>query len=316
MPDHNRLDAVLVEAVKHNNLANVRMILGQGASPNAMDICGWSAAHYASRSPKYLSILLALLHAGANPNSVSPYSGQTPLHIAASHNNLLATKLLLNCGADIWVQDSRGKIPRERAPLSSYMHRLIIGISACDYLTSVAGPSRASLPVIFSRRDQTSGIWRSGMFIPAGRTSTEQIRNQQQSRQQDYQTGQSYEKRHKYSWVVRVLHSFKLFSLHLRNSTSPSIISFAEPEADDILQISSVLHCGICLDTLVDPVTLPCGHSFCLECSEQLIASATGPEFACPLDRRLFSRHISLPVTTTLKDLISWLNMGNPSESR
>lgn len=46
MPDHNRLDAVLVEAVKHNNLANVRMILGQGASPNAMDICGWSAAHY------------------------------------------------------------------------------------------------------------------------------------------------------------------------------------------------------------------------------------------------------------------------------
>ena len=46
MPNNVHLNAILLEAVKRNDLLHVRLILAQGANPNATSACGWTALHF------------------------------------------------------------------------------------------------------------------------------------------------------------------------------------------------------------------------------------------------------------------------------
>eukprot|EP01127_Copromyxa_protea_P018360 TRINITY_DN5766_c0_g1_i1.p1 TRINITY_DN5766_c0_g1~~TRINITY_DN5766_c0_g1_i1.p1 ORF type:complete len:142 (+),score=21.73 TRINITY_DN5766_c0_g1_i1:192-617(+) len=41
--------------------------------------------------------------------------------------------------------------------------------------------------------------------------------------------------------------------------------------------------CGICMDIFYDPITLPCGHSYCFTCLYSLEKSK--PEKSCPMCR-------------------------------
>lgn len=38
-----------------------------------------------------------------------------------------------------------------------------------------------------------------------------------------------------------------------------------------IQRIKDICKCGLCLETYVDPKTLPCRHSFCSDCLENLV---------------------------------------------
>uniref|UniRef100_A0A3B3UXS5 RING-type domain-containing protein n=1 Tax=Poecilia latipinna TaxID=48699 RepID=A0A3B3UXS5_9TELE len=59
------------------------------------------------------------------------------------------------------------------------------------------------------------------------------------------------------------------------------------------------LTCSICMDIFTDPVTTPCGHSFCRKCLELSISPYQVNDM-CPLCKK----HLSKPPDSYL-----WLNM-------
>lgn len=82
-----------------------------------------------------------------------------------------------------------------------------------------------------------------------------------------------------------------------------------EMEAPCIRQpVESLLECGICLGMMNNPVTLPCGHNFCMGCIEELIRhvdpkKSDRPMFACPLDRLRMPCSIQLRTSVTLQHI-------------
>lgn len=79
---------------------------------------------------------------------------------------------------------------------------------------------------------------------------------------------------------------------------SPSMI------CDLAAGMAKLFECSICLDSLQDPVTLPCGHSFCKCCLTQLIAHGVNGVFACPMDRYHFPCTYPLRTALTLQRMI------------
>uniref|UniRef100_A0A8C4TKI0 Tripartite motif-containing protein 16-like n=1 Tax=Erpetoichthys calabaricus TaxID=27687 RepID=A0A8C4TKI0_ERPCA len=63
--------------------------------------------------------------------------------------------------------------------------------------------------------------------------------------------------------------------------------------------------CSICLDTLSDPVTIPCGHNFCLKCLTDYWDHSQ--EFFCPQCRENFRTRPSLRRNTLLNEVIKKL---------
>ncbi|KAG2466122.1 TRI25 ligase, partial [Polypterus senegalus] len=60
--------------------------------------------------------------------------------------------------------------------------------------------------------------------------------------------------------------------------------------------------CSICLDTLTDPVTILCGHNFCLKCLTNCWDQSQ--EFSCPQCRHTFTTRPELHVNTLLNEVI------------
>ena len=63
--------------------------------------------------------------------------GQTPLHVAAAAGNLPAVKLLLNCGADLFVKDFQARTPRQVAKPCGAVRRFVYGQTPRSYLQSL-----------------------------------------------------------------------------------------------------------------------------------------------------------------------------------
>uniref|UniRef100_A0A8C4RFT4 Tripartite motif-containing protein 16-like n=1 Tax=Erpetoichthys calabaricus TaxID=27687 RepID=A0A8C4RFT4_ERPCA len=65
------------------------------------------------------------------------------------------------------------------------------------------------------------------------------------------------------------------------------------------------INCSVCLDTLTDPVSLYCGHSFCLKCLTNYWDQSQ--ECSCPQCREAFTTRPALHINTVLNEVIKKL---------
>ncbi|XP_029380841.1 E3 ubiquitin-protein ligase TRIM47-like isoform X2 [Echeneis naucrates] len=63
--------------------------------------------------------------------------------------------------------------------------------------------------------------------------------------------------------------------------------------------------CSVCLETLRDPVTIPCGHSYCLDCIEDYWnRTKQKGQYSCPQCRQVFNPKPLLSRNTVLGELL------------
>ncbi|KAK1792633.1 hypothetical protein P4O66_012564, partial [Electrophorus voltai] len=61
------------------------------------------------------------------------------------------------------------------------------------------------------------------------------------------------------------------------------------------------VHCSICLDVFTNPVSIPCGHNFCMAC----IGSywKTSSLFMCPMCKKVFLKQPDISINTVLREI-------------
>ncbi|XP_049339013.1 E3 ubiquitin-protein ligase TRIM39-like isoform X2 [Astyanax mexicanus] len=60
--------------------------------------------------------------------------------------------------------------------------------------------------------------------------------------------------------------------------------------------------CSICLDVFTDPVSIPCGHNFCMICIKTCWGDSQ--QCNCPLCKEIFNKRPELKVNTTLREVV------------
>ncbi|KAM6987432.1 finTRIM family, member 86 [Tautogolabrus adspersus] len=74
--------------------------------------------------------------------------------------------------------------------------------------------------------------------------------------------------------------------------------------------------CSVCLDTLKDPATLPCGHSYCLACIQNHWDKRdSNGEYSCPQCRQVFNPRPSLAKSTVLVEAMDKLRTNSFKQS-
>ena len=85
-------------------------------------------------------------------------------------------------------------------------------------------------------------------------------------------------------------------------------------------EVSDDLSCSICLDVLCEPKTLPCLHSFCKACLEDIVQAGRNKELLCPNCRKPFvvpgNSIDSFPTNFQLISLIERLKLSDNNEQR
>ncbi len=93
----------LMRAVCERHFAQVLALILDGAEIEARTREGWTALTYAVSVQDY-EVTFQLLNIGANPNPVASYSKQdAPLALAAAAGNFALVRLLIDCGADLYI---------------------------------------------------------------------------------------------------------------------------------------------------------------------------------------------------------------------
>ncbi|XP_069547127.1 finTRIM family, member 86 [Brachyistius frenatus] len=74
--------------------------------------------------------------------------------------------------------------------------------------------------------------------------------------------------------------------------------------------------CSVCLDTLKDPATLPCGHSYCLACIKRHWDKGDSKgQYSCPQCRQVFNPRPSLAKSTLLAEAMEKLRTNSLKQS-
>lgn len=99
----------LIESVINGDMTQMNRLLQAGEDVNAQDSNGWTALHWAAKTPDADSVN-ALLAAGADPN-VEDIFGMTPIMSAAADGQLEIVQSLLQAGVNVNYQDYDGWTP-------------------------------------------------------------------------------------------------------------------------------------------------------------------------------------------------------------
>ncbi|KAJ3615072.1 hypothetical protein NHX12_018640 [Muraenolepis orangiensis] len=87
----------------------------------------------------------------------------------------------------------------------------------------------------------------------------------------------------------------------LSNCTMSSVATFLSEDQ---------FTCSICLDMFTNPVSTPCGHSFCLTCISCYWDTMTGSKVClCPICKESFRRRPELHINRTLKEITEQFKM-------
>ncbi|XP_061682451.1 finTRIM family, member 86 isoform X2 [Syngnathoides biaculeatus] len=74
--------------------------------------------------------------------------------------------------------------------------------------------------------------------------------------------------------------------------------------------------CSVCLETLKDPATLPCGHSYCLICIQShWDKGSSNGQYSCPQCRQIFKPRPSLAKSTVLVEAMEKLRSNRLNRS-
>ncbi|KAG7223073.1 hypothetical protein INR49_015832 [Caranx melampygus] len=74
--------------------------------------------------------------------------------------------------------------------------------------------------------------------------------------------------------------------------------------------------CSVCLDTLKEPATLPCGHSYCLACIQSHWDKGDSKgQYSCPQCRQVFNPRPSLAKSTVLVEAMEKLRTNSLRQS-
>lgn len=79
--------------------------------------------------------------------------------------------------------------------------------------------------------------------------------------------------------------------------------------------VEESLKCPVCQDIFTDPVTLPCGHDFCLTCIQavwETDGSNEGP-FFCPECQVFITSDLTLEINTSLQTKVKAFTTNGPS---
>lgn len=94
-------------------------------------------------------------------------------------------------------------------------------------------------------------------------------------------------------------------------------------EADDMAAATISIEqdqfsCSVCLEVLRDPVTIPCGHSYCLECIEDYWnRNRQKSQYSCPQCRQVFNPRPLLSRNTVLAEVVEkFLQSGRPARQQ
>ncbi|XP_023692216.1 E3 ubiquitin-protein ligase TRIM39-like [Paramormyrops kingsleyae] len=68
-----------------------------------------------------------------------------------------------------------------------------------------------------------------------------------------------------------------------------------------LLLPEELYHCSICLDVFISPISLPCGHSFCMACIREYWSKQT--QSRCPMCMRCFENTPELHVNTCIAEI-------------
>lgn len=61
------------------------------------------------------------------------------------------------------------------------------------------------------------------------------------------------------------------------------------------------VHCSICLDVFTNPVSIPCGHNFCMACIGGYWK--TSSLFMCPMCKKTFFKQPDISINTVLREI-------------
>lgn len=74
--------------------------------------------------------------------------------------------------------------------------------------------------------------------------------------------------------------------------------------------------CSVCLETLKDPTTLACGHSYCMVCIQNhWDKGRTKGQYSCPQCRQVFNPRPSLARSTVLAEAVEKLRSNSLRQS-